>query len=90
MKAYFEDSYGTGSFIFENGEKEKVNGQFIKYEEILGKAHCVRDKANACGGHGCGDVYCCQLLIVDHEMNIHIIPDEWKKYNITILNKEKQ
>lgn len=85
MKAYVDDNWGVGEFVFEDGTKIKIDGQLIQYNGNVGKAYSIKDASGHNGGHGYGTCYSCKAVMCDEHMNLFVIPKEWKQYNIEVL-----
>lgn len=84
MKAYFEDFYGQGRFIFEDKRYVEVNGQLVTWQGKIGKAYSIQDKSSHNGGHGIGQMHCCQLVICTDKMELIKVKSAYKVFDIEV------
>lgn len=80
MKYKFEDFYGSGRLVAEDGRYITVteNGIPVTVAGMDGMLYSIPDASSHCGGHGMGHMRACQAIVSPADMSIIIIKSTWK------------
>lgn len=73
----FEDFYGSGRLVREDKSFIQIpkDGILVKVNNKTGKLYSLQDKSSHNGGHGMGQMYCCQGVISFPDMSLGLVKD---------------
>ena len=79
MKFRFEDFYGSGRLVTEDKSYIQIpqNWILVKIGSKTGRLYSITDKYSHNGGHGMGQMYCCQGVVSFTDISLGIIKSQW-------------